>query len=535
MNTAPLRGVVRENDNENGPNGSGGDYSRLRELLVGPEQSRLEELQRRLDDKQLRTEDLSQIVAEAIAIRAKRDHALQNALNPMIEEAVQTSVRRNPAVLANALYPVIGEAVRKSVAHALSGLVESINQTLERSVSFEALMWRIEALRTGRPFGEIVLKRSLRYRVEQVFLIHRETGLLLQHVARADQVIQDSDMVSGMLTAIQDFVRDSFTGTGGQGIETVALGEFILWVQHGPTTILAAAVSGTPPPELRTLLQHTLEQFEAEYGPLLTSFKGDAAAFAAARPLLESCLLGRQTQGVVKRSRSFFVAFAVMLLLAIGLGFFLVARSHRRWDQLVERLRNEPGIVLTGADRFWWGRRYELVGLRDPLSVDPGKLIRAYGINPQRVTSRWEPYVSLDVKFTHSREFEAEKSAIEEAVLRFPLNSAQLSAEQLAKLDDIEVHISKLQQAGAETEQKFVIELLGNTDPSGDEARNNKLSQMRAEVVRNALISRGISPDMLRTVALGSSQPEKRGTGAYLTELNRRVKFHVDTGNEAAR
>src|SRR5271155_5718002 len=97
MSTSPLRGLVQQ-DGLNG--GSGGDYTRLRELLVGPEQSRLEELQRRLDDKQLRTEDLSQIVAEAIALRARRDHSLQKALNPVIEEAVRLSVKRDPSFLA---------------------------------------------------------------------------------------------------------------------------------------------------------------------------------------------------------------------------------------------------------------------------------------------------------------------------------------------------------------------------------------------------------------------------------------------------
>jgi OOP family OmpA-OmpF porin len=266
---------------------------------------------------------------------------------------------------------------------------------------------------------------------------------------------------------------------------------------------------------------------------LLTSFKGNATGFAAARPLLESCLLGQQAQKIAKQSRFFFAAFAVTVLLAIGLGFFLIARSHRRWDYLVERLRNEPGIVLTGADRSLG--HYELVGLRDPLSTDPDKLIRAYGINPQKVTSRWEPYVSLDGKFTLFREFEAEKIALEQTVLRFPLNSAQLSAEQLAKLDDIEVHIFKLQNDGIAIGRKFTIVLQGNTDPSGDEAKNDALSQMRAEVVQKALVSRGVSPDMLRIVALGSRQPEQRANGAYLTELNRRVRFRVVTENEAAR
>src|SRR5208337_1552767 len=114
MSTGPS---AREPSSDQGANGDPAGYARLRELLVGPEQSRLEELQRRLDDRQLRTEDLSQVVAEAIALRARRDRSLQQTLNPMIEEAVRISVTRDPAVLANTLFPVIGEAVRKSVAH----------------------------------------------------------------------------------------------------------------------------------------------------------------------------------------------------------------------------------------------------------------------------------------------------------------------------------------------------------------------------------------------------------------------------------
>jgi outer membrane protein OmpA-like peptidoglycan-associated protein len=528
MSTAPLRDTAQQN-RLNG--GSGGDFTRLRELLVGPEQARLEELQRRLDDRQLRTEDLSQVVAEAIALRARQDRGLQQALNPMIEEAVRISVTRDPTVLANTLFPVIGEAVRRSVAHALRGLVESVNQTLERSFSLESLQWRIEALRTGRTFGEIVLTRSLRYRVEQVFLIHRETGLLLQHVARPDQVVQDSDLVSGMLTAIQDFVRDSFSGTSDHAIDTIELGEFNLWVQHGPSALLAAVVSGTPPPELRHLLQRTLERIEAGYGPALASFNGDVVAFAETRPLLEGCLLGRQARKVVKHSKAFVAIFGTLLLLGIGFLIFLSARSNQRWNQLVERLRKEPGIVLTGAQNSWG--RYNLVGLRDPLSTDPNNLIGASGIDPAKVTSRWEPYVSLDPTFKLTREFLAEKSALEQEVLRFPLDSAQLRAEQLAKLDDIEVHIFKLQEYGAAIGQKFSIELQGHTDPTGNEAKNDTLSQKRAEAVSKALLSRGVNPEMLRTVAFGSRQPVRRATSAYLTELNRRVTFRVITGNES--
>ncbi len=117
-------------------------------------------------------------------------------------------------------------------------------------------------------------------------------------------------------------------------------------------------------------------------------------------------------------------------------------------------------------------------------------------------------------------------------MLRFPLNSVQLSAEQLAKLDDIEAHIVRLQQEGAAIGKKFVIELHGHTDPTGNEDRNDTLSQQRADEVAKELVSRGISKEMLRTVAMGSREPVR---AAYLTELNRRVTFHVIIEIEAGR
>ncbi len=529
MSTAPS---ARELAHDQKPNGDPSGYTRLRELLVGPEQARLEELQRRLDDRQLRTEDISQVVAEAIALRVRRDRVLQQTLNPLVEEAVRISVARDPSILSNTLFPIIGTAVRKAVAHALRGLVASINQTLERSLSLESLKWRLEALRTGKPFGQIVLTHSLRYRVEQVFLIHRETGLLLQHAARADQVVQDSELVSGMLTAIQDFVRDSFTGAGGQEVETIELGEFNLWVQHGPAAILAAVASGTPPPELRTLLERTLEQIHSQFAEAFSSFKGDTVGFAETRPILLGCLLGRQPQAA-KAGAGFFVTAAIAVLALIATGVFVLARRESRWDKLVERLRSEPGIVLTSAEQSWGS--YRLTGLRDPLAADPDKLIRASGLDSAKVAARWEPYVSLDPRFKVSRQFLAERQALEEVVLRFPLNSAKLSPEHLVKLDDVEAHLVSLQQDATSIGQRFVIEVRGHTDPTGNEDKNASLSQARADAVVRALVDRGVSSEILRTVAMGSREPVRRTTGAYLTELNRRVDFRVIVETEVSR
>ena len=57
---------------------------------------------------------------------------------------------------------------------------------------------------------------SLLYRAEQIFLIHRETGLVLSHVVGPAVATQDPAMVAGMLSAIQQFVKDSFDSKRGE-------------------------------------------------------------------------------------------------------------------------------------------------------------------------------------------------------------------------------------------------------------------------------------------------------------------------------
>src|ERR1700675_4029712 len=187
-------------------------YEDLRHLIVAPEQEEIADIQERLEDLARRTEDVSTVVAEAITMRPDQggDRALAGALAPTIQETLRESVRRDPHVLADALFPVMGPAIRKSIAETLRGMLESFNEALEHSLSWRGIQWRIEAFRTGRPFAEIVMMHSLLYRVEQVFLIHRETGLVLNHVVAPSAPAQDADMVAGLLSAIQQFARDSF-------------------------------------------------------------------------------------------------------------------------------------------------------------------------------------------------------------------------------------------------------------------------------------------------------------------------------------
>ena len=181
------------------------ELGELRSLLLGQQMTELQALQKRLDDPELRAEELSQILGKAVALSLKLDSGLQRSLYPIVEQALKISITKNPGILATSLAPIIGETVRKAVANAFRGMAESINFMLERSLSWESIKWRLEARRTGKSFGEIVLLRSLRYKVQQVVLIQRETGSVLQYVKAPGEGIREAELVSSMLTAHRGF------------------------------------------------------------------------------------------------------------------------------------------------------------------------------------------------------------------------------------------------------------------------------------------------------------------------------------------
>ena len=138
----------------------------------------IEELEKTLEE---RAEEINGLESKRDAALAVFDKRLAKALQPTFEETLRASIKKDPRPFVDAVTPVMGTAIRKAIAEALGAMMQSLNRTLDNSVSVRSLQWRLEAARTGKPFAEIVLLHTLEYRVEQVFLIHRETGLLLQH------------------------------------------------------------------------------------------------------------------------------------------------------------------------------------------------------------------------------------------------------------------------------------------------------------------------------------------------------------------
>ena len=501
------------------------ELAELRALLLGQQIVELQALQQRLDNPDVRAEEISQILGKAVALSLKRDSGLQRSFYPVVEQALKVSIAKNPAILATSLAPIIGDAVRKAVANAFRTWTESVNFMLERSLSWESMKWRFEAWRTGKSFGEIALLRSMRYKVQQVFLIQRETGSVLHYLAAPGEGISEAELASSMLTAIGDFVTDAFTGKQSQELGVVQTDDFTLWVHHGPQATLAATILGTPPPELKNVFARENELIHNEFASAFPSFTGDASLFDGARPHLQNCLLG-QTARPQKQFRWWIVALAAALIAVAALGYF-VHRRNSRWSEYVARLQSEPGIVVTGARKHWVS--YEVAGLRDPLAADPVKLAADFSIDPASVQGHFEPYQSLDEPFALQRAFDSEKQAVEQLRILFPVNSSTLQPDQSLRLDSLEQHLDKLQQTARELDRNVHVMLYGRADQTGAETKNAALSRERAEHVLSALRDRGVPAELLSVVALGNSEPIRHGSETYQLELNRSVSLQVQS------
>lgn len=380
-------------------------FERLQNLLLRKDRQQLAELQAAVAQQELTAESISPLLPTAVRLSTAQSPAMGDALGPAFADAFQKSVKNNPQSLVDAISPIMGPAIRHSISLAIRGMVETLNKTIEQSLSAQSLRWRWEAWKTGRSFGEIVLLHTLVYRVDQVFLIHRKTGLLLHHVHVQDSTAVDPDMVSAMLTAIQDFVQDSFGGKADDTLQSLNVGDRLVLAEAGPTAVLSCVVRGYPPPSLSTLMCDQLDAIHRDLRRMLDEFQGDSGPLAAAEHYLSACLLEQYQAPTRKRSRwvpLLVAAVPLALITLMATWGWQAYQQHSAWNRLVHEIDSQPGVVVTRVTRDRDG--IVVHGMRDPLSNDPRDLVdRQPLLDGDKIHMEWSTYASLESDIVQRR------------------------------------------------------------------------------------------------------------------------------------
>lgn len=107
--------------------------------------------------------------------------------------------------------------------------------------------------------------------------------------------------------------------------------------------------------------------------------------------------------------------------------------------------------------------------------------------------------------------------------LNFEFGKADIKQESLPYLDKLSETLLKAKD--------WTLEIQGHTDDKGSDDFNMKLSQGRADAVKNYLITKGVFPDTITAKGFGESKPLVANDSDANREKNRRVEFKITKPN----
>jgi hypothetical protein len=141
------------------------DLVTLREVLLAPEQAILKKLQHRLDDPAVRAAELAKALPAAFALASTDPADLAAQLRPLVREALGDTLKERPDLLAT--------GCRHALRHSFRNPFRTAGRTMSRL------------------FRRRRRSNVLQPRLEQLYLVRRSDGLLLEHVERPPAAPED--------------------------------------------------------------------------------------------------------------------------------------------------------------------------------------------------------------------------------------------------------------------------------------------------------------------------------------------------------
>jgi len=124
------------------------------------------------------------------------------------------------------------------------------------------------------------------YALEDLFLVGKE-GRLIAHNTTRIRADRDEDILAGMLTAIQEFVKDAFREEN-EDLKRFEFGDKTVLIERGAWTYLAAFYKGKEPPHASESLRAFMEDVEERYKTELESWTGEPEILKGLNDMMNS-------------------------------------------------------------------------------------------------------------------------------------------------------------------------------------------------------------------------------------------------------
>jgi len=244
---------------------------------------------------------------------------------PLLGPAIKDQVKNQKDDIVDALYPVIGNMISRYVTKSLEEMLGSINAQVQSGLSYKSLKRKIKAKVQGVSEAELLFNENAFSNIQAIFLIHKDTGIILSQAQNPNHKINDSDMLASMMTAIRSFVNDWVSQDG----ENKELGEIDysgnkIIIEASNYSYLAVIVEGAAYKVTYEKIRETLGTVIAQNGEDIREFEGDLEAFSQLKvdEKLEALLLHDNSQEEVPKNVKIHpLMYIVPLLLLSWWGF----------------------------------------------------------------------------------------------------------------------------------------------------------------------------------------------------------------------
>ena len=132
--------------------------------------------------------------------------------------------------------------------------------------------------------------------LDDVFLLHKD-GLLIKHFTRKLNPEVDSDILGGMLIAVQNFVNESFASNRGLakegGLDELKFGRYSVLLARGKYVVLAAVATGKNTQGATGEIRATITDLEKKLGAVLENWGGDMSQVEEADKYIQDLMAGK--------------------------------------------------------------------------------------------------------------------------------------------------------------------------------------------------------------------------------------------------
>ena len=516
-------------------------------------------------------------------IRIDRRQITQ-ALAPEMGAAIREQIDLEQNAIVDALYPVIGSTISKYMAEA----IREINDKISGAFSLGGIRRKIKATFQGVSEAELIISEVMIFTVQAAFLIHKTSGLVIAEAQQSGRERLESEMVAGMLTAIRSFVNDCIMQSGNiSELNQIEYGDSKIILEVAGHCYLAVVIRGEPNKSFVKELRQTLSNIIIDYGKSIKNFDGDPDKIPTSIQLLLKTLIDvdlntqtqEQKQLKISQPPTALIIFSALILslILIPWGVYqyysrlyrsIEARTIEAWTSVPElalyslnakvkrgaltltgKLPNQDlrdraaAIALQQASRQNLELNNQIVAVEVPPDTQKvaGEIDRiTKALNQMEGVSIASEYAETKVTLAGTVMDMEDTQTIIRKIEQVPGVKSVISTIKLSPLNlktriYFDLGSSTLKPAYQETMaqiQEFMsqypkkhLRIVGHTDRTGNQDKNQKLAIKRANQVRNALVEQGVDPRRLEVTGQTNSPQDVEYNQPLL--LSRCVTFEL--------